>query len=402
MTTVRLPGSSTPHAGGDESRERALEAIREQLALAASARKCFGCGCLHETVAALSNTGPGHGELAAALAETRGVFLPKEYDCLGCQVCYPAIAANAFAEAFPGEGETMDLCPTDAPAERRGWPPLPGDYHVLRYRAPVAICTLNSGDLARRIADRQPGGVALAGTLHTENLGIERIIRNVLANPHLRFLVLCGEDTQQAIGHLPGQSLASLFGEGLDERGRINGARGKRPVLKNVNRKQIAAFLRQVELVSLIGEERDAVILDAAREVAASDPGAFEVAPADAGIETVRAAEPQRLVSDPAGFFVVYPDAPMQRLVVEHYTAAGVLDSVIEGSTPAAVAAAAIERDLLGRLDHAAYLGRELARAERSLATGEPYVQDRAPGGIEAPAGACGCSDAHAPEKRLR
>jgi tetrahydromethanopterin S-methyltransferase subunit A len=402
MTAVRLPGSSTAGAGGDEPREHALKGVREQLALAANARKCFGCGCLHKTVEALSKTGPGNGELAAALTEARGVFLPKEYDCLGCQVCYPAIAANAFAEAFPGEGEAMDLCPTDAPAERHGWPPLPGDYHVLRYRAPVAICTLNSADLARRIADRQPNGVALVGTLHTENLGIERIIRNVLTNPDIRFLVLCGEDTQQAIGHLPGQSLASLFGEGLDERGRITGARGKRPVLKNLSREQVAAFLRQIELVSLIGEERDTMILDAARKAAASDREPFDGAPADAGIETVPAAEPQRLVSDPAGFFVVYPDAPKLRLVVEHYTTAGVLDCVIEGSTPAAVAGAAIERDLLGRLDHAAYLGRELARAERSLATGEPYVQDRAPGELVVPAGSCGCSDACTPEEGSR
>lgn len=402
MTTDGLPGSSSRSEAGDAPRERALGTVRDQLALAASARKCFGCGCLHKTVEALSMTAPGRSELAAALADTHRVFLPKEYDCLGCQVCYPAIAANAFAEAFPGEGEAMDLCPTDAPDERRGWPPLPGDYHVLRYRAPVAICTLNSEELARRIADRQPVGVALVGTLHTENLGIERIIRNVLANPHIRFLVLGGEDTRRAVGHLPGQSLASLFGQGMDERGRITGARGKRPVLKNVGQEQVAAFLRQVELVSLIGEERDTVILDAARMAAASDPRPFVGAPADAGIETVRAAEPQRLSSDPAGFFVVYPDSPKQRLVVEHYTTSGLLDCVIEGATPAAVAAAAIERSLLGRLDHAAYLGRELARAERSLVTGEPYVQDRAPGEIEALAAGCGCPDACTPEEGLR
>ena len=402
MTTDSLPGSSSHREAGDEPRERALGTVREQLALAADARKCFGCGCLHKTVEALSKTAPGHGELAAALAETHRVFLPKEYDCLGCQVCYPAIAANAFAEAFPGEGEAMDLCPTDAPDERRGWPPLPGDYYVLRYRAPVAICTLNNEELARRIADRQPVGVALVGTLHTENLGIERIIRNFLANPHIRLLDLCGEDTQKAIGHLPCQSLASLFGKGLDERGRITGARGKRPVLKNVGRDQVAAFLRQVELVSLIGEERDTLILDAARKAAASAPEPFDGAPADAGIETVRAAEPQRLVSDPAGFFVVYPDSPRQRLVVEHYTTSGVLDCVIEGPTPGAVAAAVIERHLLGRFDHAAYLGRELARAERCLISGEPYAQDRAPGNLVAPDDGCGCPKARAAEEGSR
>jgi tetrahydromethanopterin S-methyltransferase subunit A len=70
-------------------------------------------------------------------------------------------------------------------------------------------------------------------------LGIERIIRNTLANPNIRFLILCGADTQQAIGHLPGQSLQSLFENGVDERRRIRGARGKRPVLKNVSIEEI-------------------------------------------------------------------------------------------------------------------------------------------------------------------
>jgi tetrahydromethanopterin S-methyltransferase subunit A len=46
-----------------------------------------------------------------------------------------------------------------------------------------------------------------------------------------------------------------------------------------------------------------------------------------------------------------------------------VLDCVIEGATPSAVGATAVERGLVLRLDHAVYLGRELARAEESLRT---------------------------------
>lgn len=45
------------------------------------------------------------------------------------------------------------------------------------------------------------------------------------------------------------------------------------------------------------------------------------------------------------------------------------LDCVIEGATPSAVGATAVERGLVLRLDHAVYLGRELARAEESLRT---------------------------------
>ena len=95
---------------------------------------------------------------------------------------------------------------------------------------------------------------------------------------------------------------------------------------------------------------------------------------------TVQAIEPQRMVPDVAGFFVVYPDVRHQLLLVEHYTTTGVLDCLIEGRTPAAVYSAANERQLISRLDHAAYLGRELTRAAHSLQTGEAYVQDRAPG----------------------
>lgn len=363
--------------------QHALRVIREQIAKGVAASKCHRCGCLQQTVEALARTEAGETTLRPALADASKVFVEKEYDCLGCPVCFPAIAANAFAGAFPEESERLDLCPTEEPKARRGWPPLPGDYHVVRFRAPVAVCTLNSAELAARLAREAPEGVAVAGTMHTENLGIERVIQNLLANPHVRFLVLCGEDTQQAIGHLPGQSLASLFEGGIDERGCIRRARGKRPILKNVTGEQVDAFLRQVTLVSLIGEEQAEPIRDAIAGCAARDPGPIEGPPGERAIETIWSKEPTRLIPDPAGFFVVYPEARLHRLVVEHYTKDGLLDCVIEGRSPAAVANEAIERGLLTRLDHAAYLGRELARADRSMDTGEDYVQDRAPGSVD-------------------
>ncbi len=55
------------------------------------------------------------------------------------------------------------------------------------------------------------------------------------------------------------------------------------------------------------------------------------------------------------------------------------LDSLIEGHKAAELYIPAIDRHLVSRLDHAAYLGRELARAEHALLTGTVYVQDAAP-----------------------
>lgn len=63
-------------------------------------------------------------------------------------------------------------------------------------------------------------------------------------------------------------------------------------------------------------------------------------------------------------------------LVCEHYTKEGVLDETIRGTRAEDVAYTAIKHGLLSRLDHAAYLGRELARAETALKLGQPYTQD--------------------------
>ena len=161
------------------------------MAEATEAAKCRPCGCLHSTLTTLEAAAqdlpleaqPLRDELALARARLRSV----EYECLGCPTCYPALAANAFAAAFPERAAATAACPTDSPEERAGWPPLPGEYRVLRYRAPVAICTLTEEELAARLADAQLTGVALVGRLHTESLGIERAIKNTVANPNIGF-----------------------------------------------------------------------------------------------------------------------------------------------------------------------------------------------------------------------
>lgn len=377
-----------------------LIVIQEQLGEAIRAPKCHRCGCLHKTVEALASTEEGHGELTDVLNQAKSVFVPQEYDCLGCPICYPAIAANSFAEMYPDAAARLDLCPTEEPDERMGWPPLPGDYHVFRYQAPVAVCTLNSPELAAEIRGLSQSGLSIVGTMHTENLGIERLIRNTNANPNIRFLILCGQDTQHRIGHLPGQSLWALFANGLDERRRIIGARGKRPVLKNVTAEEVASFRQTVELIHLAAEEKSSRIADEIARCSERNPGAAQKVTPKNPVVPAFVGEPEPLVLDPAGYFVVYPEPRRGALVLEHYTNQGVLNAVLEGRTAGALYQAAITRRLVSRLDHAAYLGRELARAERSLKDSTVYVQDRAPEPelVTATTGSsCGCSGGSCP-----
>lgn len=352
-------------------------------------KKCRRCGCFQDAIGTLKASAMIGGSLETLLGEAQDVFEPKRYDCLGCEVCWPATAQNLATEADPAIAAGSH-CATAEPEPRAGWPPLAGDYQVLRYQAPVAVCTLNSNDLVRQLAAARPPGLAIVGGLHTENLGIERLIRNLLPNLHVRFLVMCGADSRQAIGHLPGQSLVALARNGLDERHRIIGAKGKRPVLRNLDEAAIEHFRRTREVIDLVGESNLDSILSVVGNCAARDPGMAAPLADCHTVEPVCGSVPTRMVSDPAGYFVIFPDRTRGVLALEHYANNGVLTAIVEGHTAAELYMTAIERNLISRLDHAAYLGRELARAEQALSSAQPYVQDAAP--ETASALHCGCT----------
>jgi tetrahydromethanopterin S-methyltransferase subunit A len=368
-----------------------LSEAARQLQEAANARKCWACGCLRHALDVIDRTVPEPSrpeDLTAAVDAARAHLAPQRYACLGCEVCYPAIALNALGPADAG-GIDAAVCPTEPIEARAGWPPLPGSYRVLRYHAPVAVCTLNSDELVDAVAIAASPAIAMIGTLQTENLGIERLITNVLANPFIRFVIVCGADSQKIIGHLPGQSLVALAREGVNATNRrIINAKGKRPVLRNLEPASIDHFRRTVELVDLIGISEIEPIMTAVRNCAGRDSGPAEPYAPSSTLIPVVGTVPQKMVSDPAGYFVIFVDRPRGLLSMEHYGNNGVLTTIIEGRTAAEVYITAIDRALLSRLDHAAYLGRELARAEHALLSGEPYVQDAAP---ERCSATCGC-----------
>lgn len=373
---------STPKAEQAQTQEAA-----DWLRRAAAARKCWCCGCLHGSLPAIDQAfkkDSPPADLHEAIQEARARLTAAQYDCLGCDVCYPAAAVNALAL----EG---DICPSEAVEPREGWPPLPGSFTVVRYRAPVAVCTLTDDDLAETVVGRAGSEVAIVGTVQTENLGIERILCNVLADPNIRFLIVCGADSRGGVGHLPGESLVALGRNGVDAGGRIVGAHGKRPFLRNLDAPAVEHFRRTVEVVDLVGVSDVEQIVQAVRACTGRYPGPAEPFQADRGVQTVAGRLPPRMVADPAGYFVVYVERSEARLLLEHYTNEGVLDLIIEGRRAAELYTAAIDRGLISRLDHAAYLGRELARAEEALAKGRPYVQDAAPEYCGSAAGACEC-----------
>ncbi len=106
--------STTSENGSPRAAALALALVAEQIEAGTAAKKCHGCGCFQAAIASLEKTEPGRGELAPVLARARAVLVPKKYDCIGCEVCFPAIAENAFADTFPDAG-IEPLCGTARP-----------------------------------------------------------------------------------------------------------------------------------------------------------------------------------------------------------------------------------------------------------------------------------------------
>lgn len=348
--------------------------------------KCWKCGCQQGAVKVIESQllnlkQEDQNLLKPLLEKSKATFQPVEYDCLGCKVCFPSVATNALMTAYPTVTLESDGCATDAGdgKERSGWPPFPGNYELLRYQAPVAVCTLNTKEMIKELSSGTPDHVGIVGSLNTENLGIERLIKNIVTNPHIRFLVLCGKDSEQMIGHLPGQSLISLFQNGIDTDRRIIGAKGKRPVLKNIEPAYVDRFRKQVELVNMVGCIITSNVIKMADYCGKKERGVFDGGDGVAvNIERIEARPPKRLALDPKGYFVIFPNAASKSIIVEHYHMNGILNKTVEGRDIGSIYMTIIELDLVSKLDHACYLGKELARAEESLRTGKPYVQDRA------------------------
>jgi tetrahydromethanopterin S-methyltransferase subunit A len=79
---------------------------------------------------------------------------------------------------------------------------------------------------------------------------------------------------------------------------------------------------------------------------------------------------------DPRGFFLIQLDRERRLLLLEHYDQERRLLHRLEGETAAALSQTAIRLGLLSELTHAAYLGRELAKAEAALRFDLRYEQD--------------------------
>lgn len=135
------------------------------------------------------------------------------------------------------------------------YPPEEGCYIRGNDRSPVSVCIILKWDqdkvppeIEALVRAGAESGAALSGTLQTENIGLEKVICNIVSNPNIRYLVLGGPESE---GHLTGEAIKALFENGVDEKKRIIGTESPHPFLFNISNEMIERFREQLTLVDL-------------------------------------------------------------------------------------------------------------------------------------------------------
>lgn len=174
------------------------------------------------------------------------------------------------------------------------YPPEEGRYIRGNDFSPVAVAIILNCDadkippeLEKLVRVGLENGAAISGTVQTENIGFEKIVCNVVANPNIRYLVLGGPESE---GHLTGEAMKALLSNGVDEKKRIIGTDAPHPLLFNLPFELIDRFRSQITLIDLQFKGNPDIIQKAVwscyqenavkfREYSLCDPGAYSDTP---------------------------------------------------------------------------------------------------------------------------
>jgi tetrahydromethanopterin S-methyltransferase subunit A len=251
------------------TRERGKEAMKLKI----YEDRCSGCGICVDTC-------PQRVFASRRIGDMKIAMPVAEKECSGCRTCEQKCPERAIEVI-------SEIAKVKTP---EGYPPEEG--HFLRgndYSSVAVAALLNSPygevpvEVENIVGEAIECGAALVGALQTGNVGIEKIIANIVANPNIRYLIICGKDIG---GHMPGDALRCLANNGVDSKRRIVGTNALKPYLLNISMAAIDRFMRQITILDLTGVEDPTVVKKAVwacyqekptpfRQYTLSDVGAY-------------------------------------------------------------------------------------------------------------------------------
>lgn len=253
------------------------------------------------------------------------------------------------------------------------WPKVEGRYKVGNKTSPIAVCTNASIDDIEIDLKK----IAIIGKCVTENIGIEKIIQNIVSNPNIRYLILCGKKSK---GHFISQAIESLKKNGIDQDKRIIGAAGNMPYLRNIDEELIKRFRKQVEIINMAGETNSQKIEAMVDKLLEGKTEEFKGEAVQIKKTEEIEAKPAKWIADPKGYFVISLNNERTKIMVDHYIK-GEINKRIIGKNAKEICDTIARLKLIGEfeqsLEHSMYLGRELEKAEIALRENLDFEQDK-------------------------
>ena len=81
--------------------------------------------------------------------------------------------------------------------------------------------------------------------------------------------------------------------------------------------------------------------------------------------------------ADPKGYFTIKPISSREKVFVRYYDSNNTLKYTFTGINTSQIIQSIVKRDLISKLDHAAYLGKEIEKAVIALKNKLNYIQDQ-------------------------
>lgn len=261
-------------------------------------------------------------------------------------------------------------------ARRRAakWPFIPGRYYLIDDTAPVIVVMPDNDTLAGTLSALSIQGLCMINSVCRNVADVEKLIRNVEANLAVHCIVLAGGGNGKEYPAV--EALRAIFEDDaeISEKARRigHGVRGK---LKAFD---FAALQKRINVVNMLDcVEVDQIVAAVSKHGAEGqrpDAG-FVVQGHDTTLGVQRVIAPPSIShdhqDDKAGKFIIGTDGKV--IVVEHYNSKGELLRLIQGGSARDLCIMLIRNGWVSRLDHAAYLGRELVLAEIAVQQGVPY-----------------------------
>lgn len=140
----------------------------------------------------------------------------------------------------------------------KAWKIKTGNVTIGNPESPVAIITLTS-DL-----HFPKDKICAYGKMRTENLGVENVVANVITNPNIKYIIVCGKDSK---ANMSGQTILSLYKNGFDKEKKVIGSKGATPFVQHLTKNMLKKFQKQITPIDMIGVTNKKKIMEKVEEI---------------------------------------------------------------------------------------------------------------------------------------